>query len=834
MFSQQQMDFIHTLIANIKKGRSVKQRALQFWSIEGSIFLLASSSVTAQVIPDKTLSVNSIVTSHDNTRVIDGGTIKGSNLFHSFEQFSVTTGSTVLFNNAQNIQNIFSRVTGSSVSNIDGLLKAKGTANLFLINPNGIIFGKSARLDIGGSFLVSTAKVMKFADGFEFRANNSQTKPLLTISVPIGLQLGNDSGAIQVLGTGEGLTAPSSIGSPTIRNNDVTGLRMQLGKTLALVGGDVSLAGGSLIADQGRIELGSVADGTVSLNPVAQGFALSYPNVQRFGNISLSKKALAETSGVGSIQIQANNIKLTDGSAILIQNQSSHPSGSINVNATGSLELSGISSKDGRFTTILRTESLDSGSAGDINLFTKNLVVQEGAGIGSRTYSDGQGGNITVNASDSIKLLGFSSFNPFITSSIINSTLTNGKAGDITVSTPYLIATDGGVIISLTLGTGAGGNVVLNVVNSVELTNSIKLINSGLDYVPSYFATTDFHAGNAGSLTINTSRLIIGQQARVSSSTVGSGSAGSITINASDLHVSGRISSSVVMADQDTQQLFASPQSPSGNPGGIKINTENLSLMDGGIITVTNQGTSNAGTILINAKSISLDNKSAITATTANDEGGNISVNTQYLQLSNHSTVTATAGNKGNGGNININADILTAWRNSSITADAFEGRGGNITINAQGLFFSPDSLITASSKYGINGTVKYNIPDSNIYPTQLKAEVIPITPQITPVCQAPAGTEVSSFRVSSTRNLQSQPNNLMSNNVKQSNSVLVPAFNNSHNPKSLTSNQPTQIIEANVLIRDSQGNLVLTTDQANPTWDNASLSASSCFSGSQ
>ncbi len=828
------MDFIHTLIANIKKGRSVKQRALQFWSIEGSIFLLASSSVTAQVIPDKTLPVNSIVTSQDNTRVIDGGTIKGSNLFHSFEQFSVTTGSTVLFNNAQNIQNIFSRVTGSSVSNIDGLLKAKGTANLFLINPNGIIFGKNARLDIGGSFLVSTAKVMKFADGFEFRANNSQTKPLLTISVPIGLQLGSDSGGIQVLGTSEGLTAPSSIGSPTIRNNDVTGLRMQLGKTLALVGGDVSLAGGSLIADQGRIELGSVADGTVSLNPVAQGFALSYPNVQRFGNISLSQKALADASGVGSIQIQGNNIKLTDGSAILIQNQSSHPSGSINVNATGSLELSGISSKDGRFTSILRTESLDSGSAGDINLFTNNLVVQGGAGIGSRTYSDGQGGNITVNASDSIKLLGFSSFNPFITSSIINSTLTNGKAGDITVSTDRLIATDGGVIISLTLGTGAGGNVILNVINSVELTNSKKLINSGLDYVPSYFATTDFHAGNAGSLTINTSRLMIGQQARVSSSTVGSGSAGSITINASDLDVSGRISSSVVMADQDTQQLFASPQSPSGNPGGIKINTENLSLMDGGIITVTNQGISNAGTILINAKSISLDNKSAITATTANGEGGNIFVNARYLQLSNHSTVTATAGNKGNGGNININADVLTAWRNSSITADAFEGRGGNITINAQGLFFSPDSLITASSKYGINGTVKYNIADTNIYPTQIKAEVIPITPQITPVCQAPAGTEVSSFRVSSTRNLQSQPNNLMSNNVEQSNSVPVPAFNNSHNPKSLTSNQPIQIIEANILIRDSQGNLVLTTDQANPTWDNASLSASSCFSGSQ
>jgi large exoprotein involved in heme utilization and adhesion len=208
-------------------------------------------------------------------------------------------------------------------------------------------------------------------------------------------------------------------------------------------------------------------------------------------------------------------------------------------------------------------------------------------------------------------------------------------------------------------------------------------------------------------------------------------------------------------------------------------------------------------------------------------------VNVRDLLLNNKSHITASADNQGDGGNITINTDIIVAIKNSSITANAFEGRGGNITINAQGLFFSPDSLITASSKYGINGTVKYNIVDTNISPTQIKAEVIPIAPQITPVCQAQVGTGVSSFVVSS-RNLQSKPNDLMSNNIEQSNSLPVPAFNNSRNPKSFFSNQPTQIIEANVLIRDSQGNLVLTTDQANPASDNASLSASSCFSGSQ
>ena len=487
----------------------------------------------------------------------------------------------------------------------------------------------------------------------------------------------------------------------------------------------------------------------------------------------------------------------------------------------------------------LRSETLGFGKAGDIAISTKQVIIKNGGQINNLTFGAATSGNINVNASDSIQLVGVSPFDPVVFSAISTATFNSGDANNITVSTGQFVATDGGSLSSSSFGTGRGGDVTVSATDSVEIIGA-----SPITFQPSILSSTSLNAGKAGSLTVNTSKLMVRDGGRVDASTLASGEGGSVIINAfKSIAISGKIPdsgepslviSSANIVSPTLQKLYRLPPAPSGKSGNVTINTGQLSVTDGAEVNVRNDGSNDAGTLRINAASVSLDNKSAMTATTADGEGGNIFVNTRYLQLNNHSAVTATAGNKGNGGNININADILTAWGKSSITADAFEGRGGNITINAQGLFFSPDSLITASSKYGINGTVKYNIADTNISPTQLKAEVISIAPQITPVCQRQVGTEVSSFRVSNTRNLQSKPNDLMYNNIEQSNSLPVPAFYNSHNPESLTSNQTTQIIEANVLIRDSQGNLVLTTDQANPTWDNASLSASSCFSGSQ
>ncbi len=695
--------------------------------------LLCAEKASGQITPDQTLPNNSRVQNVEGIIFIEGGTNRGRNLFHSFKEFSVLKGEKAFFNNSNFIQNIFTRVTGASISQINGTIKANGNANLFILNPNGIIFGSGASIDIGGSFLGSTAQELIFQDGTKF-TTSSDNSSILTVSVPVGLGINNQSGRIQIENTGPNqiISGSNPFFSPFIPDNSLSSLQVSSGKSLIFVGRNISLEGARLSSLGGRIELISVESGTIYLNLNEQNLALksSIENQVKFQDIQISDTFVETQSG--NINIQGKNIIIENESTIAIQNLPSNQitsPGSINIFASESLNLSTTNENNNERNSIL-TETLIPGiTSGSIIINTKRLNIEDGGIIASRAFG-ASGGDINIFADDSIQILGVSPINSSFSSSITSLTLGPNQAGNINVSTNKLNIENGGFITSGTFSPAPGGNLIINA------RESITLKGAELSFaLPTTLAASSLNSGNAGNLIINTTELKILEGARIDSSTFGIGNGGNILINSDSIEISGRIGDSLFLTsfigasadflDPELQALFQVNPLVTGNSGGIEINTNSLQISDNGNITVRNQGLGNAGNININAENINLDNGN-ISATTLIGEGGNINLNAGDIRLENNSRISATAGGQGDGGNIFIRSDSLLLKQQSEITADAFEGRGGRILINTDVLLVSNDSVITATSQVGIDGTVEIQTPDQN-----LESVIVPINAQI-------------------------------------------------------------------------------------------------------
>ncbi|GBO51760.1 hypothetical protein APA_2631 [Pseudanabaena sp. lw0831] len=679
----------------------------------------------AQITPDTTLPINSAVTGGPFF-TITGGTTANTNLFHSFSQFSLINGETAFFNNLPAIENILVRITGNTISSIDGAINANGTANLFLINPNGILFGQNASLNIGGSFLATTANSVRFLDGTEFNANaNTQTtSPLLLVSVPVGLQFnGTTNGAIASQGLGVGLDYSPPDFLEIFRPGNPP-LGVQSGRTLAFVGEDINLQGAKLTADSGRIELGSVAgSGFVAIAQTAGGWRLNYDNAPNLGNIRLEQASLVDTSGInggGNIQVQGRQVSLNDGSALLSSSLGTGHGNEIFVRATELLSARGESNAPFPSGIFTDTSSASSGNGSNITIATKRLEVTGGAQISAGVFGSGSAGNIKVNASD-ILLTGRSNSDFYasgIFSQVLNTAVT-GNSGNITITTDNLQVLEGGSLTTNTFGIGNAGNLDITAKN-ISLVGTPKA-PTGITSAADIFST-----GNGGILTITSDNLSIKNGAQVSVGTIGSGNAGNLLVNAKSIDISGQV-------ERGRSGLFANAIFGTGNGGDIVVNSDQLIVRDGGIISASNfrsnsstfPGSGSVGNININSPSILLNN-GRISIDSLSGSRGNINLNSTLVVLRNASGISTNALGNASGGNITINTDFLVAVprENSDITANSFNSFGGRVIITAKGVIgfqtgnlLTPFSDITATSALGsqFNGLVEIRTPDTDL-----------------------------------------------------------------------------------------------------------------------
>ncbi|MHC5746732.1 MAG: two-partner secretion domain-containing protein [Nostoc sp.] len=562
----------------------------------GMLIISWQEYVFAQITPDNTLPDNSSVTREGNIFNITEGTQAGNNLFHSFGEFSVPPGSTASFNNAVDIKNIISRVTGGLASNIDGLIRTSGTANLFLINPNGIIFGRGARLDIGGSFVVTTANAIGFGNRGFFSATNPESSSSLLTVDPSALLFNQIKTA-----------------SAFIQHNSV-GLRVPNGNSLLLVGSDINMDGGGLFALGGRVELGGLSSaGTVGLNGDGSNLSLSFPDGVEKSDIALSNNALVYVvaGNDGSIAVNARNLEMTGESELFagIENRlnfNNAKAGNIDVNATGAINLDNRSS----IRNLVLPEA--NGQGGDVNISTHTLQVEGGAELGAATFGRGKGGNLTINAKD-IQLISSSLF----ASAQSNST---GDAGNLTIKTNTLLVRDGAQVSVGTFSEGKGGNFTLDA-------KDVQLIGISADgYFPSGLSTSAglTSTGDAGDLMINTNNLLVQDGAGVSVQSRGTGTAGNMTVNARSI----RLNNDALL----TANTRSTKVDPDSEQATININSENLIMSRNSNIRTNATGENViGGDININTNFLIGFENSDISANSANFRGGNVIINAQYI-----------------------------------------------------------------------------------------------------------------------------------------------------------------------------------------------------------
>lgn len=647
-----------------------------FWLLLSLTAPLCAGSTLAQIVPDGTLG-------SEQSRVapralggssIEGGAIRGSNLFHSFSDFNVSNGARVYFANPTGIQNILTRVTGNTSSNINGTLGVDGTANLFLLNPNGIVFGQNARLDVRGSFLGSTANDIQFGNQGAFSATAPQfPSPLLTIQ-PSALLFSQLRGGEIV---------------NQARSPSFDGLSVPIGKSFLLVGGNVRFDGGIAVAPGGKIQIAGLASlGSIDLNFQDQNIQLVEPQNGIRANVTLDNQAIisAGDNTGGDITISAKNVVISSNSRML--------TGILPGSATDQVGNITINAED--------TVRIDTGSAirligagltkqsGSIYITTGSLVIADGASLSIVAPDRGNAGGININARNSVTLDNGAQILNTLSQGAI------GKGGDVSLSTSILQLFNGAILGTITRGEGDSGSVAINARNQVVLRNAGIASQVGQSGV-----------GHGGDIKISTNVLEVDDSpnlppTQISAGGFGKGNAGNVVIEAQDritikgalLDANGRAVSRGVFTTIEKNAV--------GEGGDIRILTNSLDLVSSRL-EATIFGTGKAGNIVIDVPGQSSFDQGSITSSSllsgATGQGGDTRISVGSLKLAGESFISTATDGIGDAGRILIDARDTILLENAAISGQVRRngvGQGKEIRISANTLKVMNGSQVSA------------------------------------------------------------------------------------------------------------------------------------------
>jgi filamentous hemagglutinin family protein len=612
-------------------------RFLSITALFGLGSVLISFSSVAQPIPDGTTATPDPGSCVPQCQ-IRGGDRLGSNLFHSFESFSVLTGEMVLFVPPRNVDTVITRVTGTDSSWIDGQLGVRGNADLFLLNPNGIIFGANASLNLNGSLLLTTAQGYVFEDGSQFSAIAPDAPPLLAVQTPIGLQYGRESGAIAI---------------------QDSALLVDSGQSLLLAGGEIALNNAFLgvdFPDGGRIDLLSLQDrGRVNLHSVGETLHLQADPSFNRGTITLTRSRVdVLAADGGDLSLDAHHLHLTNsiliaGIAATLGTPDSQ-AGDVNLRLTGALTLD-----QSLIDNVVQPDAV--GNGGVIDGRMARLTLLNGSAIRANTGGEGNASQIYLEA-ERIRLDGGDAEG--LVSRILSQVEAGavGNGGEIRLVTDRLVLTNGGSISSSTSSTGNAGNLVLQVGDRLLIRGE-----SPAGFTSRILSQVEPRAvGDSGQIRIHAQEVLLRDGGAISASTKGEGDAGTILINAGDrLLLDGE--------GQNRQESLISSQvefRAEGDGGRIQIQTGNLTLRNGTVISTGSAGRGDGGSILIDA----------------GDRLRLLGENSNTIASRILSQVEPTA--RGDGGNINLTAeDIFISGGGGAGSSTFGRGDAGNITVHA-------------------------------------------------------------------------------------------------------------------------------------------------------